>query len=112
MPSTLLQASPQNASLPHNHLGPSKTMWAHHLLAATVALFVSAGPLLAIDAKLPLLLKEDFEHGASRWTTTDPDPANSVWQIIQTGPKDNHAYRVTGPSKYQPKYRSPFSIAL
>ena len=72
------------------------------------------GGLAAFSAHthLPLVVKEDFEHGMGRWQTTDPDPANSVWKIIATGGKGNHALRVTGPSKYQPPHRSPHSIAL
>jgi hypothetical protein len=60
---------------------------------------------------LPLLVKEDFEHGMDRWRTTDPDPANSVWKIIASGEEGNHVLRVTGPSQYEPPYRSPLSIA-
>ena len=66
---------------------------------------------LGADNSLPLLLKEDFEHGMARWQTTDPDPADAVWKIIEAGPPGNHVLRVTGPSKYQPPYRSPHSIA-
>jgi hypothetical protein len=62
--------------------------------------------------KLPLILKEDFEHGMDRWQTTDPDPAKSVWEIIEVGSKGNHALRCTGIAKYEPPFRSPFSIAL
>ena len=61
---------------------------------------------------LPLILKEDFENGFSRWETTDPKGAEPVWKIIEVEPKGNHALRVTGPSKYKPPFRSPLSIAL
>jgi hypothetical protein len=62
---------------------------------------------------LPLILKEDFEDGMDRWRTTDPDPANGVWEIIKTGRREGSAaLRVTGMSKYQPPHRSPHSIAL
>jgi hypothetical protein len=65
------------------------------------------------DNSLPLILKEDFEDGMDRWQTTDPDPANGVWEIIKTGRRDGSAaLRVTGMSKYQPPHRSPHSIAL
>lgn len=66
---------------------------------------------LTHDSQLPLLLRENFEHGMDRWQTTDPDPADSVWEVITAGDRCNHALRVTGPSKYQPPYRSPLSIA-
>ena len=65
-----------------------------------------------VETELPLLLNEDFEEGLARWQTTDPDPAASVWKIIETGPPGNHALRVSGPSTYQPPHRSPHSIAL
>src|SRR6476659_1642578 len=56
------------------------------------------------DDKLPVLLNEDFEHGFSRWQTTDPKGADPVWKIIEVGPKGNHALRVTGKSKYKPPF--------
>jgi hypothetical protein len=59
----------------------------------------------------PLILNENFEHGFSRWQTTDPKNSKPVWKIIKVGPKGNHALRVTGPSTYRPAFRSPFSIA-
>jgi hypothetical protein len=85
------------------------------LLAAFAA--VSAR---AADAELPVLFQDDFEQGMDHWQPTDPDPADSVWQIaeIEQEPGDdssadggNHVLRVTGMSKYQPPYRSPHSIA-
>ncbi len=108
------------------------------LLLAISLVFGGAGAARAADAELPILLKEDFEHGMDRWRTTDPDPARGVWKIEEqskagpqvagpaglspqrTGPDGtssaanlvNHVLRVTGPSKYEPPYRSPLSIAL
>jgi hypothetical protein len=72
---------------------------------------VSQG-FVSADESLPLLLKEDFETGFSRWETTDPQNAKPVWKITEVEPAGNHALRVTGPSKYKPPYRSPLSIAL
>jgi hypothetical protein len=74
----------------------------------------------AADSTLPLVVKEDFEKGMSRWRTTDPEPKGGVWEVIEVkkgdeeanGGKANHALRVTGQSKYQPPHRSPHSIAL
>jgi hypothetical protein len=64
---------------------------------------------------LPVLLNEDFEQGfdrwQTRWQTTDPDPAESVWQLEKLD-DGNQVLRVTGTSKYQPPFRSPHSIAL
>jgi hypothetical protein len=64
------------------------------------------------DNPLPLLLNEDFENGYSRWQTTDPPGAKSVWKIIEAGAPGNHALRCTGISEYKPKHRSPWSFAL
>jgi hypothetical protein len=64
---------------------------------------------------LPILFEDDFEQGMSNWQPTDPDPADSVWQIAavekESGESGNHVLRVTGQSKYQPPFRSPHSIA-
>jgi hypothetical protein len=88
-----------------------------HCVARTIvvlALFTGSfawRPIAAAETGLPLILQEDFEHGMDRWETTDPDPADSVWEIIEIGAPGNHALRVTGASKYEPPYRSPLSIA-
>jgi hypothetical protein len=65
----------------------------------------------AAERELPVLLKEDFEHGMDRWKTTDPDPADFVWHIEKQS-DGNQVLRVTGPSKYEPPHPSPHSIAL
>jgi hypothetical protein len=82
----------------------------------TAALLVAALSWTATaraDETHPLLVSEDFEEGMSRWETTDPSDASSVWQIetVAGNAEPNHALRVTGPSQYQPPYRSPLSIA-
>jgi hypothetical protein len=83
------------------------------IIAALLAIFCFSGSQSARSAdNWPILAKEDFEDGFTRWQTTDPDPAKSVWEIIQAGSPGNHALRVTGPSNYQPPHRSPHSIAL
>jgi len=64
------------------------------------------------DNPLPLLLKEDFENGYSRWKPIDPPGTKAAWEIIQAGSPGNHALRVTGESKYKPKHRSPVNFAL
>lgn len=63
---------------------------------------------------LPVIYADDFEHGMNRWETTDPDPGQGVWNIAEIiGPhgKPSRVLRVGGSSKYQPRFRSPFSIA-
>lgn len=62
----------------------------------------------------PFLLAEDFERGMEAWQTTDPTPEEPVWRIepVAFRGAENHVLRVLGPSKYQPPFRSPHSIAL
>lgn len=48
----------------------------------------------------------------NRWRTTDPNPKDSVWKIVDLGGERKRVLRVTGPSKYEPPHRSPHSIAL
>src|SRR4051794_27998662 len=85
-----------NGSLPDAHRGANETM-SYRVLFFVLTAFLAGSPFsLADERKLPLLLKEDFEHGFSRWKTTDPNPAKkSVWKIIEVGPKGNHALRCT-----------------
>jgi hypothetical protein len=70
--------------------------------------------MLRAHAESPVLVRvrDDFEQGIERWRTTDPDPADGVWKIVEIPGTGNRALRVTGTSKYQPPYRSPHSIAL
>jgi hypothetical protein len=67
------------------------------------------------DSALPVIIEDDFENGMDRWQTTDPDPSTSVWEVIEAetepGQTGNHVLRVKGASKYEPPYRSPWSIA-
>src|SRR4051812_22970043 len=72
----------------------------------------SSRTCISAEEKLPLIVKEDFENGMSRWETSDPKGEKSVWKIIEVGAPGNHALRCTGKSKYEPKYRSPLSFAL
>lgn len=82
------------------------------IVAIAIVCLVGSKLSRAADHPWPLLLSEDFEHGMTRWNTTDPKGTEPVWKVIEAGPQGNHALRVTGISKYLPKYRSPFSIAL
>src|SRR5262245_22955348 len=97
----------QTHSFPDRQGGATETMSSRYLSLFVVCISILAPCVArAEDSKLPLILKEDFEHGFARWQTTDPDPAKkSVWKIIETGEKDNHALRCTGISDYKPKYR-------
>ena len=82
-------------------------------IATTSALaFWIVGQPLAAAEPLPLILREEFEEGMQRWQTSDPNPEQGVWRVIELGSPGNHALRVTGTSKFKPPYRSPHSIAL
>jgi hypothetical protein len=83
--------------------------------ALAAASAVAPGPALRAADALPLLHADDFEHGVDRWQTTDPDPTQHSWQVIEiNGPagKPTKAFRTTGKSTYQPKHRSPPNYAL
>lgn len=82
------------------------------LFVAVVLVLFGAQSVAKADEQLPLVLKEDFENGFTRWQTSDPKDAKVTWQIIDIGAKGNHAFRTTGKSIYKPKYRSPLNIAL
>lgn len=89
------------------------------LVVAWIAVIGIGRCLAADEVELPLLLREDFEHGMDRWQTTDPDAARGVWHIEEqrqrlltsTSASPNRVLRVTGQSKNQPPHRSPHSIA-
>jgi hypothetical protein len=87
------------------------------MLAVAFAQFIASHGAIAADAEtsLPVVIEEDFESGMDRWQTTDPDPSESVWEVVEVetepGKAGNHALRVKGASKYQPPFRSPHSIA-
>ena len=55
--------------------------------------------------ELPLVLFEDFESGACRWTQTDPN----AWKV--TVQDEDHVYSLHQQSKYKPPVRSPLNIA-
>src|SRR5262245_51474591 len=81
--------------------------------ALTLLMIMLVGGTQAAEKEMPLLFKEDFEHGGHvKWKTTDPDPAQSVWKIIEAGKPGNHVLRCSGVAKYDPPFRSPWSIAL
>lgn len=72
------------------------------LLTATVV--VSEEPPLMNG--MPLLFEEDFDSGSDRWTMTDP----KAWAVVDDEGRDVLALRSS--SEYQPRVRSPHSIAL
>jgi hypothetical protein len=109
------------------HVGVERVNVIRRLL--TIAMFLlGAAPGIGLGEELPLILREDFEDGISRWRPTD-DPVNGVWKIVEQGAASkepeaaskardegaagkavNHVLRVTGQSKYEPPHRSPHSI--
>lgn len=85
----------------------SISVWAFVLIFA--ALSGSLCPLSSAENKeMPLLLKEDFTRGFSRWKTTDPN----AWQVKQLEGSSNRVLDLYGKSNYKPTYRSPFNQAI
>jgi hypothetical protein len=85
------------------------------LLVIALECVVVAALVQRVEAAQPIypaLLFENFEQGMDHWQTTDPDPRNSVWEIVpRLDQQGGHMLRVTGPSAYKPPHRSPLSIA-
>lgn len=84
----------------------------HCVLAAILCAVLPAAYALAQAAPpstmngLPLLYQEDFESGADGWTMTD----SAAWEVV-ADEAENHALALKGSSDYDPKVRSPRSIA-
>lgn len=55
---------------------------------------------------MSLVFRDDFEQGAEHWQPTDP----AAWQVETT--PEGKVYRLVAASKYKPKFRSPYNIAL
>lgn len=84
-----------------------KTLLAGVVLVLAGWLSWTGGSLRAAEpGDLPLLIEEDFEHGAERWEPTDPN----AWKVIEAG--GSKVYSQFQGSKYQPPHRSPLNIAL
>ncbi|HUY90982.1 MAG TPA: hypothetical protein VMV10_19755 [Pirellulales bacterium] len=77
-------------------------------LAAIVALAAatSAAAVLSAEPKWPVVFKEDFEHGADRWTPTD----EKAWKVVETA--GGRVYSLFQQSEYQPPHRSPVNFSL
>lgn len=61
---------------------------------------------VAPPANLPLVFREDFEHGAGHWRPTDAN----AWRIEDT--PQGKVYSLYKQSQFQPPYRSPFNFSL
>ncbi len=56
---------------------------------------------------MPLVFSEDFQQGSDRWETTD----DTAWSLSKEG--ENQVFGLNRrESNYQPKYRSPYNIAM
>src|SRR6476660_9188736 len=66
------------SSFSEGHRGATETMFIRYFLFVVLTLILAGRGAFAEDSD-PVILKEDFEHGFSRWKTSDPDPAKSVW---------------------------------
>ncbi len=90
-------------------LCPSRGSSPLKTLVFILALLSVASPLPA--EALPGLFEDDFENGLGLWETTDTGLETSVWKLHEEPDSENRVLRVTGPSRYQPPFRSPHSIA-
>ncbi len=59
------------------------------------------------DEPAKVVIHEDFQSGASRWSPTD----ETKWKVDKLD-SGNQVYHLLGVSKYQPPHRSPHSISL
>ena len=76
------------------------------LLVAGMSIGLAPRPSQA-DDELPLVYKDDFEHGAEHWQPTD----EKAWRIAQVD--GNHVYsQFVKQSNYEPPHRSPYNISL
>ncbi len=86
-----------------------RSLAATSLLAAIIA--ATGGAACADETSqtrngLPLFFEEDFESGDGHWQMTDP----KAWAIIEEN--GNRELALQRSSNYEPKVRSPLSIAL
>lgn len=74
-------------------------------IVATLAVVLLAAPAYADLSELPLVYEEDFESGLDGWTMTDPN----AWELVDSD--GGKALALQKSSDYEPKVRSPKSIA-
>src|SRR5262249_30182151 len=76
--------SPITSRTPNNQPDPSNPMKnASYFLTAIAVIALHITTAAAADSKLPLLLNEDFEHGASHWEPIGGDAGKAVWKVIE-----------------------------
>lgn len=67
-------------------------------------------------AELPrtIRIREDFERGKERWTTTQGDASRGKWSVIAIDRegRTGHALRVSERGDFEPPHRSPYCMAL
>ena len=76
------------------------------MIAVSAATAVSAQSTDAAKTEMPVLLVEDFEKGADRWTPTDP----AAWRVDRADGKS--IYNLHADSDFKPPHTSPFNRAL
>lgn len=70
-----------------------------------------AGASASAAEPMPLVYKDDFEHGMDHWQPMDPKSFNIV-EVKGFDGKMTHALRAEGTSKYKTKFRYPPNFAL
>lgn len=80
-----------------------------------VACIVSTALAATATEPLPLVYRDDFEHGMDHWQTRDAPGAEPSFAVVETkgpGGAPTHVLRALGTSKFEPKFRSPPNFAL
>ena len=80
--------------------------WGIGLLAGSAALAVATSGWAGRPEPMSLVFRDSFEQGIEHWQPTDP----AAWKVEPT--PDGAVYRLFAASDYQPKFRSPYNIAL
>ncbi|HEX7069972.1 MAG TPA: RraA family protein [Rhodothermales bacterium] len=75
-------------------------------LIATAFQSVLAQDVDAMRDGMPLVLSDDFDGDASRWSFTD----DAAWRVDTDG--GTSVLHLHGESQYEPAFRSPYNIAL
>jgi hypothetical protein len=76
------------------------------ILAAGTTLLALKPAGAGLPEPMSLVFRDDFAQGDEHWQPTDP----AAWKIESID--DLSIYRRVSASKYQPKFRSPYNIAL
>lgn len=82
-------------------------------LVCTLSLWFACATAYA-DEPRTVTVREDFEQGRERWSTTQDGTTRGKWSVIdvERDGKRGHALRVSDRGDFKPPHRSPFCMAL